>query len=104
MMSEPSTTSPKSMAPRLIRLPVCPVSTMQMMAKSIASGIVRREDQPGAQVREQQQQHDDHEDGALAEVPGDRPDGPPDELGAVVVRLDDDALGERRLDLRRSGP
>ena len=39
MTTEPSTISPKSMAPRLIRLPAIPSFTMKLTANSIDSGI-----------------------------------------------------------------
>ena len=41
MMTELSTTSPKSMAPRLIRVPATPKRSIMSKAKSIDSGMAR---------------------------------------------------------------
>ena len=50
MMSEPSTTSPKSMAPRLMRFALWPVSHIPMNANIIASGITLASTSPARRL------------------------------------------------------
>jgi hypothetical protein len=83
-ITAPSTIRPKSIAPRLMRLPEAPVAFITITANSIASGMVVATTMPGAQVAEQQQQHEDDEAGALEQVDGDGADRAVDEQGAVV--------------------
>ena len=63
----------------------------------------RGHDQPAAEAPQQEQQHEDDEHAALEQVLGDRQDGPIDELGSVVERVDRDPLGQGLLDLQDLG-
>ena len=87
MMTAPSTIRPKSIAPRLIRLPLMRVCTMPMAVISIESGIASAVIKRGADVAEQQEEHDDDQDRALDQVLGDRADRRVDQLRAVEHRL-----------------
>ena len=94
-----STIRPKSMAPRLIRLPAMPKASIRLPAKSIDSGIARRDDQPGPQVAQEDQQDHDDQHAPLGQVVSHRVDRLLDQVAAVVERVDDDPLGQRLLDL-----
>ncbi len=54
------------------------------------------DDEAGAEIAEQDQQHQDHQHGALEQVLADGEDGAVDELAAIVERLDPRALRQRR--------
>ncbi|OQC39631.1 MAG: hypothetical protein BWX64_01605 [Acidobacteria bacterium ADurb.Bin051] len=54
----------------------------------------RGDDEPAAQVAEEQEEHDDHQQAALGEVLRDGVDRPPDEVGAVVEGVDRHPFGE----------
>ena len=54
MMTAPSTMSPKSMAPRLIRLPESPAAFMTTTANRKRQGDGRRHDDAGAEIAEQE--------------------------------------------------
>ncbi len=68
MITAPSTMSPKSSAPRLIRLPDTPPRTMPVMREQHRQRDHRRGDQRRAQVAEQQEQHHDDEQRAFDQV------------------------------------
>ena len=68
MITELSTIRPKSIAPRLIRLPAMPARSIRSKAKSIESGIAGGHDQPGPQVAEEDEEHGDDEERPLEEV------------------------------------
>ena len=99
MTTELSTTRPKSMAPRLSRLPAMPKRSMPQKANSIDSGMASGHDQPGPQVAQEEEQHRDDQQAALEQVAAHRVDDVVDQLGAVVDGLDLDAGRQRRLDL-----
>ena len=66
--TEPSTIRPKSIAPRLIRLPDTPACNIPVNAKSIDSGIADATMRPPRRLPKQQQQHRNDEDAALDQV------------------------------------
>ena len=84
MTTELSTTSPKSMAPRLIRLPAMPTRSIIVTAKSIESGMADGDDQPGPEVPEEGEEHGDDEDRPLEQVPLDGLEHLVDEVGPLV--------------------
>ena len=59
---------PKSIAPRLSRLPAMPNRSMPEKANSIDSGMASGHDQPGPQVAEKGEQDGDDQQRALEQV------------------------------------
>ena len=94
-----STIRPKSIAPRLIRLPAMPKESIRLPAKSIDSGIASGDDQAGPQVAQQDQQDGDDQHAPLGQVAGHRADRLLDQGAPVVVGVDDHPLGQGLLDL-----
>ena len=68
MITAPSTSRPKSIAPRLIRLPDSPNAFITVTANSSERGMVIATTSPAAQIAQQNQQHEDHQQRALEEV------------------------------------
>ena len=75
MMTAPSTMMPKSSAPRLIRLPLTPRSTMPVMVKSIESGMTHAVMSAARMLPRKQNRIDDHQQRADHEVVLDGLDG-----------------------------
>ena len=71
MTTELSTTRPKSIAPRLIRLPAMPTRSIIVTANSIDSGMADGDDQPGPEVAEEGEQDGDDQDRPFEQVPLD---------------------------------
>ena len=67
----PSTIRPKSMAPRLIRLPETPRVEHAGERDEHGERDRRGDDEPAAQIAEQKKQHGDDEERALGEIFGD---------------------------------
>ncbi len=91
MMMAPSTISPKSSAPRLMRLALILPSSMPMAVISIVMGMTSAVITRGAEVAEHHEQHEHHQERAQGEIGGDRVDGGVDQLGAVENRPRPDA-------------
>ena len=68
MITAPSTIRPKSIAPRLIRLPLILVCTMPIAVSSIESGIASAVMSAARKLPSSSEQHDDDEQRALGEV------------------------------------
>ena len=82
----PSTMMPKSIAPRLSRLALILPSTMPVTANSIESGMTSATISAAREVAEQQEEHGDHQRGALEQVRSHRLERRLDQLGPVVDR------------------
>ena len=87
MMTAPSTMSPKSIAPRLIRLPLVRVCDHADRGEQHRERDGERRDERGAEVAEHEEEHDDDEQRALGEVRLDGADRRVDERRAVEHRL-----------------
>ena len=103
MITELSTTRPKSMAPRLIRLPAMPNRNIALKANSIDSGMAKRDDQAGAKLSQEDEEHGDDEQRAFEQVVPDRAQHLVDQGGAAVDRLERDARRHAALRLGEAG-
>jgi len=97
MTTEPSTMSPKSMAPRLMRLPEIPAWTMPVKGHEHGEGYSKRDDKSTPKVAEKEQEDRDNEQASLDQVSADGLDGASDKVGAVVKGFDAHAAGKRLL-------
>ena len=88
MITLESTSMPKSIAPRLIRLAVTPVASMMLAANSIESGIASATIRPPAQVAQEHQQDRDDQHAPRRQVVQHRVERLVDQVRAVVERLD----------------
>ena len=105
MMTELSTTRPKSMAPRLIRLPAMPSASMRSNGEEHRERDGRGDDQAGAEVAEEDEEHGDDEERALEQVRRARCASTlVDQVGPLVDRVDLDARREALLDLLQAQP
>ena len=92
------------MAPSDIRFADTPNSRMPMNPHSIDSGITDGDDQRGADVAQEEEQHDDDQQRALDQVAPYRRRGAVDDVGLIVERHHRHAGRQRSLDLRRCAP
>ena len=72
MNTAPSTRMPKSTAPMESRLAEAFCRSRQMNANSSASGMRDRDDQAGAKIVEEEDQHHDHQQHAAQQVAAPR--------------------------------
>ena len=94
IITAPSTISPKSRAPRLIRLADTPKVLHHAQRKQHAQRNHGGHHQPGPPVAQQHQQHHHHNHAALKQVLGHGVDGGVHELGAVEEGPDEQAGGQ----------
>ena len=80
MTTEPSTISPKSIAPRLIKLPEIPPTSIPQKANSMESGIAAATISPPRRLPSSSSRTTIDQQTALGEVGDDGADRPPDEL------------------------
>ena len=99
MMTAPSTISPKSSAPRLIRFALSFALQHSRRGDQHGDRNDQCRDQRGAEVPKQQEQHENDQQGAFREVRRHGVDRGIDELGAIEHRLRADARRERPIDL-----
>ena len=104
MMTAPSTISPKSIAPRLIRLPDRPNAFITITANSSESGMVVATTRPARRSPRSTSSTSDHQQRALEQVRAHRADGALHQQRSVVEGLDHVPAGSDGLQGLRDAP
>ena len=99
MTTDASTSSPKSSAPRLIRLADTSNRCIARNANEQRQRNDRRRDERRADVAQKQEQHERDEQPAFEQIREDGARRAIDDLALVVERADGDAGGQQRTDL-----